>query len=191
MEISSQEVCMDTRIYIATTKSLEDEEKFSSLLKTVSKYRQQKVDNYKTPAEKRLSLGVGVLLSRALEKEGYDEKKLQMLSKDNGRPYFKGHEEVFFSLSHSGERVMCAISSQPIGCDVQIISDDAGLDIETWPKIEAYSKASDTNLVDLLGGKVSFNQAYHFKELEWNDGYKYVICSIDEVGDSQIEKVEL
>ena len=182
---------MDTRIYIATTKALEDEEKFASLYKTVSQYRKQKIDNYKTPAEKRLSLGVGILLQRALEKEGYDEKKLQILSKDNGRPYFKGHEDIFFSLSHSGERVMCAISDEPIGCDVQIISEDAGVDLETWPKMESYSKASDTSLVDLLGGKVSYNQAYHFKELEKNDGYKYVICSIKEVTDKEIETVEL
>ena len=42
------------------------------------------------------------------------------LQKDeNGKPYFLDRGDIHFSLSHSGEYVMCAISDSPVGCDVQ------------------------------------------------------------------------
>ncbi|MCQ2545735.1 MAG: 4'-phosphopantetheinyl transferase superfamily protein [Clostridia bacterium] len=35
----------------------------------------------------------------------------------------KGFGEMHFSLSHSGERVMCGISTAQVGCDVEIVKD--------------------------------------------------------------------
>ncbi len=182
---------MKTQVYIASTKSLENEERFAKLYQTVSKYRQNKIDRYKTPGEKRLSLGVGLLLAMALEKEGYSEKEMTVLAKDNGRPYFKDHEDIFFSLSHSNERVICAISPKPIGCDVEFISENSDVDIDTWPEMESYSKASDTSIIDLMGGKVSYSSEYNFRQIELNDQYKYVVCSLEKISDSQIHQVEI
>ena len=44
---------------------------------------------------------------------------------ENGKPSFRDHPEIHFSLSHSGDYVMCAISDSPIGCDIE---KDAPLD---------------------------------------------------------------
>ena len=38
---------------------------------------------------------------------------------NQGKPYFPDHPELFFSLSHSGSLVLCALGDQPCGADVQ------------------------------------------------------------------------
>lgn len=181
---------METLVYIATTKSLEDAETFSRLYKTVPRYRQKKIDSYKTEKEKRLSLGVGLLLTHALKENQIDESLLELCHKDNGRPYFKERPDIFFSLSHSEERVMCAISDQPIGCDVEIIKEDSDKDVVNWTKMECYAKASDTNMMDLINGKAFYSKDYSFKEIELKDGYRYVICSKHPLEENQIIKLE-
>lgn len=42
-----------------------------------------------------------------------------MLKTDQGKPYFPEHPELYFSLSHSGSLVLCAIGNQPCGADIQ------------------------------------------------------------------------
>lgn len=40
--------------------------------------------------------------------------------KENGKPFLADEEEFFFSLSHSGEYVLCATASFEIGADLQL-----------------------------------------------------------------------
>lgn len=181
---------METIVYIASTQALEDAETFSRLYKTVPKYRQKKIDSYKTDKEKRLSLGVGLLLTKALKENEIDESLLELSHKDNGRPYFKERPDIFFSLSHSEERVMCSISNQPIGCDVEIIKENADEDVVNWTKMECYAKASDTNMMDLINGKNFYSKDYSFKEIEMNDGYRYIVCSKIPIEEKQIIKLD-
>lgn len=181
---------METRIYIASTKTLEDAETFAALYKTVPKYRQKKIDSYKEAKDKRLSLGVGLLLTRALKEAGIDENSLELYHQDNGRPCFKGHPEIHFSLSHSEERVMCSISELPIGCDVEFITKDTNEETANWTKMECYAKASDTNMMDLISGKKFFSKEYTFKEINKDDGYKYIVCAKQPVEDSMITWLE-
>ena len=37
----------------------------------------------------------------------------------NGKPFFPERPDVFFSLSHSATHVLCAISSEPVGVDIE------------------------------------------------------------------------
>ncbi|MBQ8830637.1 MAG: 4'-phosphopantetheinyl transferase superfamily protein [Oscillospiraceae bacterium] len=37
----------------------------------------------------------------------------------NGKPYFPERTDVHFSLSHSGEYIMCALSKDKVGADIQ------------------------------------------------------------------------
>ena len=39
---------------------------------------------------------------------------------EKGKPYFADSNDIHFSLSHSGEYVMCAVSEKPVGADIQI-----------------------------------------------------------------------
>ena len=83
------------------------------------KYRQQKIDNYLDEKDKRLSLGAGLLLKYALKQCGI-EGDLSIETKHNNKPYIAG-KDIYFNLSHSGDKVMCVISSSEVGCDIEKI----------------------------------------------------------------------
>lgn len=106
-----------TRVYIMDTGGLSSESAFNSLYKTVSKRRQDKIDAYRRQNDKVLSLAVELLLMVALRELGIEH--YQIVYGEYEKPYLKG-ENVFFNLSHSGERAMCAVSMEEVGCDVEM-----------------------------------------------------------------------
>ncbi len=182
---------MKTAVYIFDTKVLEDKAVFDSQYEKMSDYRKKRIDSYKDEKDKRLCLGTGIALSYALLKAGEDEASLEYAKKESGMPYFKNRSDLHFSLSHSGERAMCAISSKPIGCDVEVFADKADKDTVSWTKIESYAKATDTPLAYLMGNKASMDSAYKFFGFERNDGYVYTVCSKEEITDEALEIVVL
>ena len=117
---------------------------------------------------------------------GYDENELEYAYKESGMPYFKNEKEICFSLSHSEERVMCGISSDPVGVDVEFIKDKS-MDYEQWTKTESYAKATDTSLATILNGKTVFNTEFRFLFPDFKDGYKYAVCSEEFISPDKIE----
>ena len=107
----------EVKVYIASTKPLEDEEVFRHFYGTVSEKRRKKIDRYRYPKDKRLSLAAEVLLKKALEQNGIPAYEVEQ--DENGKPYLCGNSSVKFNLSHSEERVMCVISNREVGCDVE------------------------------------------------------------------------
>lgn len=175
-----EEHVFETRIYIASTKPLYDEALFKKLYATVPDYRKAKVDSYKTPKEKCLSLGAGLLLSKALKDAGFDEEDLEYSFRESGMPYFKNEPEIQFSLSHSENRVMCGISLSEIGVDVEKVLGKKPEEYQQWTKMESYAKATNTRMADLLGGVTKFNTEFKFLAPDPQDGYIYSVCS-DEI----------
>lgn len=110
------------KIYIADVSKLNDEKTFANLFNTVSKARQEKVNKLRFQKDKNLSLGAGVLLNLALKDMGCKFSDNDIVLSQNGKPYIKNCE-VKFNLSHSGTKVMCAVSGNDIGCDVEKVKD--------------------------------------------------------------------
>lgn len=110
------------KIYIADVSKLNDEKTFSDLLSTVSKARQEKVNKLRFQKDKNLSLGAGVLLNLALKDMGCKFSDNDIVLSQNGKPYIENCK-VKFNLSHSGTKVMCAVSKDDIGCDVEKVKD--------------------------------------------------------------------
>lgn len=52
-------------------------------------------------------------------KELYGKDMPEILKTEKGKPYFSDDPNVFFSLSHTDNYVMCAIGKSPVGCDIQ------------------------------------------------------------------------
>lgn len=40
---------------------------------------------------------------------------------EGGKPFFPGHEDLHFNLSHSGGLALCALDGAPVGVDVQFV----------------------------------------------------------------------
>ena len=107
------------RVYIADTGVLESDTLFQELYQTIPKYRKTKIDRLKVWKERKLSLGAWLLLRKGLDELGLNDRKMKLCYGENGKPFFQEYPELCFSLSHSGKVVMCAISAQSVGCDVE------------------------------------------------------------------------
>ena len=177
---------MKTMAYVLDTAPLEDPATFARWYPTVPEYRRKKIDAYTDVRDKALCLGTGLLLSHAVREAGFDERELRIAYEESGKPYFKNDRDFHFSLSHSHQRAMCAVSDEPIGCDVQIITADADIPADEWTRLESYAKATDEPLSALLGARAPFQSGYHFKELELHDGYKYMVCTQELLSDDQL-----
>jgi len=106
-----------TKVYIASTKILEDNSIFEKYYEIVSEERKVKVNRLRFDKDKRLSLAAEILLKKALADYGISEYEIAY--GENGKPYLAGMTDVNFNLSHSEERVMCVISEKETGCDVE------------------------------------------------------------------------
>lgn len=108
----------ETRIYIADIHCLYDEKNFAKYYGAVNKRRQSKIDRMRFQKDKCLSLGAEMLLQRACRDFGITYKEASIAENKYGKPYFT-NIDLKFNLSHSGKRVMCIISEESVGCDVE------------------------------------------------------------------------
>lgn len=107
----------ETKVYITKANILDNDEIYETLYKKVSPVRQARADRYMFRKDKNLCIGAQILLSFTLANEGIYDYALEY--GDNGKPYLKDNDKVFFNLSHSGDTVMCVISDAQVGCDVE------------------------------------------------------------------------
>lgn len=83
----------------------------------LSQYRQEKLARTRNPRTYAQSLGAELLLLAALQELGGPMPPLEISCGEGGKPALK--DGPAFSLSHSGERVLCALSDKPVGADLQ------------------------------------------------------------------------
>lgn len=105
-------------VYAANVAPLTDRELFAEGYDSVSTLRREKVDRCRFDKDKRLSLGCAMLLDFALSSNGIPLCDADIKIGEQGKPYFD-YPSVHFSLSHSEDFVVCALSEEEIGTDVE------------------------------------------------------------------------
>ena len=63
------------------------------------------------------------LLARAVRETRGLSPLPEIQRAEGGKPYFPHHPHLHFNLSHSGPYALCALSSAPVGVDIQIVKD--------------------------------------------------------------------
>ncbi len=145
----------------------------------VREYNRQSAYNKKRisimrPQDKRRSLA-GLILLRKKIAETYGTSDYEFTYNENGKPLLPF---CYFSISHSGNYAVCAVSDNPVGVDTEVIRDipfrnDYRLFtleeviyvnasekehnlrfFEVWTKKEAYIKAKGLKLADGSGVNV-------------------------------------
>lgn len=107
------------KLYYAKIELIKEKTTFDPLFEKMNMQRRNKVLRCKNEMDKCRSLLAGYLLRMALEKEGYAYDDLSFSKSENGKPLLESQPAVFFSLSHSGEYAVCAISDREIGVDIE------------------------------------------------------------------------
>ena len=102
-------------LYAAAVTPLEDPKALARALGLVSPARRQTAEALGRPADRRRCLAAGLLLRHTLALLGADEAAV--VTDRYGKPYLPGGPA--FSLSHSGDYVLCAVADRAVGCDVQ------------------------------------------------------------------------
>lgn len=103
------------------TPLIADPALFASWYAKMPAWRRRSIDKMKHSSGKCLSLGVGILLHKALQDMGIKEDPDEVEFNEHGKPYYPNLPGVHFSLSHSGERAMCVVADNEVGCDVEKI----------------------------------------------------------------------
>lgn len=80
----------------------------------------------------QLSVEAYRALARLLREECCLEVMPDIVKDSNGKPWFPSRPDLHFSVSHCRSAVMVAISSQPVGCDIEdiVTDDDVGMLLE-------------------------------------------------------------
>lgn len=143
------------KVYIADITSLYNDADYKKHYEKASSDRKTKADKLLSQKDKALSIGVWSLLRYAVsDVTEYDFDKLIFSADSNGKPYTVDNP-FFFSLSHSGNYAVCAISSEPIGVDIEQekeinekIKQRFAKNIVEWTKKEAKGKLTGKGLFD-------------------------------------------
>ena len=109
---------MRTRLYIASSDPLTNSARFDRLALTIPEARREKLAAYRNEGARRLSLAASLLLVRALQDKGLHVDKIAL--SEYGKPYLPQLPDFHFSLSHSGNMALCAVSDEEVGCDIEL-----------------------------------------------------------------------
>lgn len=113
------------RIYRINTNRLETSDEYNKHFSNMPKYRQEKIERIRYDSGKRLSLGAGILLERALDDAGVNGDDRSVILGKNGKPQLERISDVQFSISHSGSMAILAISydGTMLGIDIEQMGD--------------------------------------------------------------------
>lgn len=168
-------------LYCCDVSKLTDEE-FLRMYQLSDKQRQEKADRLKHLPSKKLSLAAGMLARISIaQKLNLRPEDISFRNHKGGKPYAEGLD-IHFSLSHSGNLAVCAISDKPVGIDVEQ-NKKANFNVarrcftkaelqyvlsgkeksqqrffEVWTKKEAYVKLLGTGIQDFLKFNVVGNK---------------------------------
>lgn len=216
-------------VYAADASRLYDDKAFDAAYGSVSCCRRKKTDRFYFRKDQVLSLAAELLLQYALKEYGVISYRVGEMK--SGKPYLQEcvwkegsgcpQSPLQFNLSHSGERVMCAISSLEVGCDVEkiaAIEPEAARQVCTkqeyeklvscrsrkeqekmffriWTRKESFMKATGLGFT-LSPDSFSVypfcsEPGYYFKEYDLSDGYCYAVCGQTDQFDEIIRFVDI
>lgn len=175
------------KIYIADTTVLSEESVFQKYFDMLDDTRKEKVRQCKQEKDKKRSLLAGYLLQAGVREwinEQHASRAVLMVTEkksglqadatplsltyrygENGKPYLENYPNIYFSLSHSGDYVVCAFSDKEVGVDIQehreLKTDIAG----------RFFSSEDKELLQKLAGRKTDGDGESGKDIRPEDFY--------------------
>lgn len=114
--------------YVLNIKEFKEDMLFMRFRELISEERASKIKNIYHEKDRLRSLYAEILLRYGLQKEGIT-KDISFRYNQNGKPELKYQKDLHFNISHSGNWIVCVISSGSVGVDVEQINNSSGMDI--------------------------------------------------------------
>ena len=112
---------MILEIFMASSKDGLKKAEYEILLSVAPEQKRQQILKQKIKHNADNSL-IGIALVMAAVSKTFSVPVSDIiLEYENGKPYIKSHENIFVSISHSGDMVVCAVSDRPVGIDTEKI----------------------------------------------------------------------
>lgn len=106
--------CVDIILLDCSNLYVED----SALLPFISPLRKDKLSAYSNPMAKKISLGAELALAAALALRNQPFSPPRYYYDTNGKPRFE-NSDLHFSLSHTENYAVCAITETEVGIDIE------------------------------------------------------------------------
>lgn len=103
------------RVYWLDCSPLLDEQEFARTLPCLDEDRRTKTIRLQTAERRAQSAGAGLLLRHLFG-------DVEIFYGVNGKPYLKGRNDLYFSISHSKRYVVCAVAECEVGIDIEPVS---------------------------------------------------------------------
>ncbi len=112
------------KIYSLQCPDFMDEKQFFSLIPLISPEKQRKIVRYRKP-ENAYQILWAELLIRALirERTGLSNNQIVFGRNRFHKPFLCSDTSIHFNLSHSGNRILCALDTEPVGVDIERIQE--------------------------------------------------------------------
>ena len=141
-------------IYISKLKF--DTEKYDSAAydkyaaELLCKQRYEKYIAFKSEKAAYESFAAGLLFQTAVERlYGIGRDEIEIETSEKGKPYLKGHEDIHFSISHTGQYAGIAIGDRPVGFDAECAGHDDGSSDEKYKGIaKRFFSKDETELLE-------------------------------------------
>ena len=109
---------MEIKVYVMPMNRLLSTEEKDRLEKELPFFRRQRYLREREEKQEQTLCAYG-LLRRALELEYGFARIPEVEVAEGGKPYFPGHSDIYFNISHTEGAVLCAIHDHEIGVDIQ------------------------------------------------------------------------
>ena len=107
------------KVFAVDCSPLLDERRLQETLPYLDALRQQRVHKLSSPDKKAQCAAAGWLLTCLFGENGNPPA---LFHGSRGKPYLANRDDAFFSLSHSGNWVFCAVSDKEVGLDAQALT---------------------------------------------------------------------
>lgn len=99
-----------------------DDNKIEEFTRLISKEKLEKINRYRLREDYLRSLYGDILVrSEIIKQLGIANSDIKFVLNKYGKPYIEGYNNLFFNISHSEDWVICAISDEEVGVDIEKI----------------------------------------------------------------------
>ncbi|MCI8472300.1 MAG: 4'-phosphopantetheinyl transferase superfamily protein [Clostridiales bacterium] len=108
------------KLFIVPLAELFDSELYDVLSLLIAPDKKSKLDNYKSDIDKKLGLYADLLLRIAIHQDlNIENSDIKLSTNSYGKPFLKNNQDYHFNISHTHNMIAVAISSNPVGVDVE------------------------------------------------------------------------